>query len=172
MIDYAVRRLDEECPDEVREIIGTDVLLVPAPRNAPFPPKQAEALWVPKRICEALRARGLGSAIFTGLVREQAVPKSAFAPVGGRPSPRRHYQTMRCEKLVSVPQKITVVDDVITKGATLLAAASLAQEAHPQALVRGLRAGANDGPPPVEKIVEPVVGTVKLTAFGEADRQP
>ena len=68
--------------------------------------------------------------------------------------------------------RITIVDDVVTKGATLLAAASLVAEAYPDAEVRAFALIRTMGlVPEIDKIVDPVVGTIKLIG-SEADRKP
>ena len=68
--------------------------------------------------------------------------------------------------------ELCLVDDVITKGATLLAAASRLRETYPHArivafaLVRTLGFVED-----IERIVEPALGTITLRS-GEAVREP
>lgn len=106
------------------------------------------------------------------LERLKAVPKSAFAASGTRPKAIDHYQSIRVAKMVADRQLLCLVDDVITKGATLLAAATRLQEAYPQArvtafaLVRTL--GFVDD---IDQIVAPVIGTVTLRS-DEVFREP
>jgi len=75
-------------------------------------------------------------------------------------------------KMVADREVLCLVDDVVTKGATLLGAASRLQETYPQAkvfafaLVRTL--GFVDD---IERIVEPAVGTISLRG-DEAVREP
>jgi hypothetical protein len=74
--------------------------------------------------------------------------------------------------MVTNRASLCLIDDVITKGSTLLGAASRLQETFPQAnvsafaLVRTL--GFVDD---VDRIVEPAVGTIVLRG-GEAVREP
>jgi len=74
--------------------------------------------------------------------------------------------------MVADREELCLIDDVITKGATLLAAASRLQETYPHAnivafaLVRTL--GFVDD---IERIVEPVLGTITLRG-DEAVREP
>lgn len=176
LIEYAVRRLFEEMTRELAELLPATATFVPMPRSAPFPPASKggqNVLWVTRRICEALQAMHLGAGWMPCLERVVAVPKSAYAGPGGRPSPQRHYDSFRVNKLLAPTQRVVVVDDVITKGATAIAAASRIKEAMPDVEVsvfallrtRGLI-------PEVEQIVSPTIGTVQLTRGGEAQRVP
>lgn len=115
-------------PDLVAEFLAPDVVLVPTPRRAPLSSK--DALWPAKLLAEALVRGGLGARVFCCLQRTVAVPKSAYAAPGERPEPQRHYDSMHVSnELLDRPQRITLVDDFITKGSTLIAAASRIQAA-------------------------------------------
>jgi hypothetical protein len=64
MIQYAVNRMcvnGEVHPFD--DLLATDVVLIPVPRSAPFPPRQKNALWVSDRICDALLSAGYGSGV-------------------------------------------------------------------------------------------------------------
>jgi hypothetical protein len=173
IIEYAVSRLRETIGGELADFLASDVTLVPCPRSAPFPPGQRPALWVPMRICEALRAAGFGERILPCLERVEAVEKSAFAGPGERPSVQRHVATMRMAATLERPQRITLVDDVVTKGATLLAAASLVAEAFPEADVRAFALVRTMGlVPDVERVVEPTVGRIGMLQVGGIERHP
>jgi len=73
--------------------LGPDVTLVPAPRSAPL--SEPAALWPSRMICEELVTRRLGKEVVACLERMEAVPKSAYAEKGGRPTAERHLETMR-----------------------------------------------------------------------------
>ena len=67
---------------------------------------------------------------------------------------------------------MTVVDDFITKGNTLLAACSLLKEALPEAEVRAFALVRTMGlVPEVERVVEPCMGTIRVS-LDEAFREP
>lgn len=67
---------------------------------------------------------------------------------------------------------ITVVDDVVTKGATLLGAASLLAGAFPRAEIRAFALVRTQGyVKDIERILDPVVGRISRTRNGGADRQ-
>ena len=150
--------------------LGADVVLVPAPRSAPI--RDATTLWPAQRICAQLVAGKLGKEVLPCLARTVAVPKSAFAASGERPDVSRHFETMAVEGALVRGKRITVVDDIITKGATLLAAASRVQEAFPEAEVRAFALLRTMGlVEEIDKIVDPCTGTVTLVR-GEPFRVP
>jgi predicted amidophosphoribosyltransferase len=122
-----------------------------------------DALWPGRRICEELLAVRLGKEILSCLSRVKPVAKSAFAAPGERTSVQKHLESMEVERLLVAPGSITVIDDFVTKGATLIAAASLVKEAFPQAPVRVFALVRTMGLiPDVESIVAPCVGTIRL----------
>jgi hypothetical protein len=174
MIDYAVGRLVQDVTPDLRELLSPEAVLVPLPRSAPLPPVR-NVLWVPRRICQALVAAGFGASISPCLERVTAVPKSAFAGPGGRPSVRLHVDSMRVLPTLASPERIVLVDDFVTKGATLLAAASLTFEAFPAADIRAFALVRTCGLPvgvDVERIVDPVSGDITLNRWDEPVRRP
>lgn len=170
-ISEAVARLAAEfAGTDLGEVLGPDIALVPAPKSSPL---VEGALWPARRIADELVARGLGREVVPCVRRAVRVPKSAFAGAGERPSVKTHLDSLTVENVLARPARITVVDDVITKGSTLLAVASFVQDFFPGADLRGFAMLRTMGlQPEVEKILEPCVGTIRLTAWGEADRQP
>jgi len=167
---FAGRRLAERHPARImEEIFGAAPLLVPVPRSS----RPVEGgIWPAYNIVSALVANGIGAAVLPCLQRVKAVPKSAFAASGTRPKPLEHYESITAVKMVADREELCLIDDVITKGATLLAAASRLQETYPHAhivafaLVRTL--GFVDD---IDRIVEPVLGTITLRG-DEAVREP
>jgi len=149
-------------------VLGPDVTLVPAPRSSVLEPGY---LWPARLIAEALVAIRLGATVVPALTRTTAVPKSAFQARGERPDAKRHYETIAAEPALSTP-RITVVDDVVTKGNTLLAAASRVAEAFPNAEVAAFALVRTMGlVPEVATIIDPCVGIIQC-AFDEAQRTP
>lgn len=123
------------------------VVLVPVPGSAP---RQATE-WVGYRLAWCLRRLGLAAEVWPVLRRRHAVPKSAFAAAGERPSVLEHYVSFAVdgvfqgrapalERAQGDPRKgglrLTLVDDVITRGRTLLAAACRLRETFPAANIR------------------------------------
>jgi hypothetical protein len=166
----------ERCVERLRELgglapfLGPEVVLVPAPRSAPI--RDPGTLWPAERICARLLVAGLGREVLPCLRRTQAVPKSAFAGTGQRPTANLHHETMEARPSLVRPERITVVDDIITKGATLLAAVTRVAEAFPGADVRAFALLRTMGlVENVDRIVEACQGTIRWTG-SEVQRSP
>jgi hypothetical protein len=173
-IKYVVGRLREEmaagkCANMLYEVLGSDVLVVPCPRSSPL---VTGALWPSKEICDELVGHGLAARSAEILSRIKAVPKSSTAAPGERPKAFDHIKSMDVQQLHFAPQKITIVDDVITRGATLLAAASHLRRCFPEATLRvfGL-VRTKSYEPEVGRVLDPIAGEVVLTG-GEVNRNP
>jgi hypothetical protein len=144
-------------------------VLVPIPGSAP---RSDGRVSVAEHLALALLNEGLGQGIWRGLRRARAVRKSATAAPGSRPTVGNHYDSFAIEPAAGRPGQIVLVDDIVTKGRTLLAAAARLQEAFPDtqirafALVRtmGLIAG-------VDRLIEPCIGEIKWRS-GDAYRDP
>ena len=61
--------------------------------------------------------------MLTCLERKIAVPKAATAAAESRPKARTHFESLAIAEPLSLPTKITLVDDVVTRGAQLFGAA-------------------------------------------------
>ena len=105
-IGHAMDRLEESLEATgLQRFLGPDVVLVPAPRSAPL--REPSALWPGHAICQALVERGLGREVMPCLARTEAVPKSAYALKGGRPTAEQHLETMKVERVLLSPGPIT-----------------------------------------------------------------
>ena len=168
-IDHSAARLREEIPGtDLEHFLDPSVTLVPAPRSSPLKPK---SLSPPQRICEALCAKGLGGDISTCLERVEAVTKSAFAKPQDRPTALTHYESMRVTPETILPERILVVDDVVTRGATLFAAVSRLQDTFPEAEVRAFALVRTMSSGEIGKIVDICTGTISLQG-GQTFRHP
>jgi hypothetical protein len=147
---------------------GADVTLVPVPGHAPLAPG---AVSTAERIAQALAARGLG-AVSPLLKRGTRVTKSAWARGPDRPRAKQHFETMAMERSLIKPRRVVLVDDVVTRGATFLGAASRIQSEIADAEIRAFALARAITDREIEAIRDPVVGTIELDAGGESWRRP
>jgi len=144
-------------------------ILVPVPGSAPQAPGTASA---PEALALAMLAAGLGGRLWLGLRRASAVPKSATAAGGRRPSVASHYASFAVEQLGDAEPKLLLVDDVVTRGRTLIAAASRLQEACPQAQITAFALLRTMGfVAEVTRLIDPCVGAIHWRR-GDAHRSP
>lgn len=154
------------------DFLAPNVTLVPVPRSAPI--KDPDTLWPPLRICQELHAQELGGRILPCLTRKRAVQKAAYAAPGGRPTAQMHLESMAMQeqRALDKAERITVIDDFVTRGDTLLAAASLVQWAFPDALVQAFAIVRTLGlVPEIDRIIHPCVGRIRRNG-DEAEREP
>jgi len=169
MTKYAVRVRQQSEPSELLAgFFLSDDVLVPVPRSCP----KTGGTWPAAELAHALVREGIGSAAWPGLRRICAVRKSATAAKGRRPTVARHYASFRVKPSALHLQNVVLIDDVITKGRTLLAAAARVREANPGVQIRafallrttGFTAG-------VESLLAPCRGEITWTG-GDARRIP
>jgi hypothetical protein len=117
------------------EVLGPDAILVPIPRSSPL---VSGALWPAHRLCEALVAKGLGEAVLPLLTRAKPIQKSAFSQPGTRPGPQAHYDSVVLDRQKPLPlaTRITLIDDVVTRGSTFIGLVPMLNKAFPSQMVR------------------------------------
>lgn len=106
------------------EFFGKDISLVPVPKSSLMKP---DTLWVSKRLAEEFAKLGMGI-VFDCLERKNPVPQSHLLKPQNRLKPIDHYNSIIVKNSLKEPNKIVLIDDVITRGATLLGCASLLKE--------------------------------------------
>lgn len=138
---------------------GPDVVLVPTPRSSPLTPG---ALWPAERICEALVAAGLGERVERCLERTRGIVKSATAGPGGRPGPQEHFDSIAVQKqqTLQAAKSITVVDDVITRGATFVGIMPHLQAVFPNVPIRFFAVVRTMSYGEIQQLRDPVEGTI------------
>jgi len=170
MLKYALR-VRQQATDSplLADFFGATDILVPVPGSAP---SVAGGSWVARQLAIALINEGLGGAEWSGLRRVRAVHKSATAAPGERPTVKLHYESFCIERAATPPEGIVLIDDVVTKGRTLLAAASRVHEAFPGAQVRAFALVRTMGLVScVEQLLDPCKGEIRWKA-GDAYRSP
>ena len=170
MSEVIARNLKKEIENlPFTNFFGEDVSLVPVPKSSLM---KLGTLWVPQRLVQALCKVNLGKE-FNCLIRTQPVNKSAYARGADRPKPIDHYKTIDVQKGLEIPKIILLVDDVITRGATVLGAASRLREAFPNVSIRAfavLRTVSNQEE--FSGINSPRIGNINLMPDGSTQRYP
>ena len=151
-----------------QRVFARDALLVPVPGSTP-----GSTQWAAWQLAVAFHALGLAQAVWTGLMRQHPVQKSATAQHGERPTVWQHYASLALGPVPKPePQTLVLVDDVVTKGRTLLGAAACLSARLPHADIRACALirtlGFASG---VDRLIEPCEGLV-YWAGGDARREP
>jgi predicted amidophosphoribosyltransferase len=137
-IPRAVERILETAGGTKLETLLDDVqTLVPVPGSAPL---YKGGLWVPDLICTELSKRGVGKSVHAVLSRRERVPKSSSSSsASDRPDPERHRRSMDCEQglLVGSGGPVLLVDDVVTRGSTMMGCILKLRELHPELEING-----------------------------------
>ncbi len=159
--------------EALARLFGKDTVLVPVPGSRPT----VAGIWAAERLAVALHGVGLGRSVWSGLYRRFPVRKSATALNAERPTVRQHYESLALTTLwqatgFTPPHRIVLIDDVITKGRTLFAAALRLHESFPQADIRAFALVRTLGfLPDVAHSMEPCQGVVRW-AGGDTRREP
>jgi Phosphoribosyl transferase domain len=150
---------------------GKDVFLVPVPGSSLM--KQGD-LWVPENLTKSFEEQGLGTS-FPCLERIKKVRKSAFCKPDERPKPEDHYASIQVKRLMihmHDPSRIVLVDDIITRGSTMLGCINLLKEVYPDAEIVGFAVMRTITDVDLfEDIEDPCVGTVEYK-YGKLWRRP
>ena len=151
------------------DFFGEETVLVPVPQYVPSAPA---SLWVARRLAFILRDARLGAEVWTGLRRVSSVERSASAWMWHRPTVQQHYQSFSVIRVTKSPSNIVLVDDVITKGRTLVAAAMRLREAFPTADIRAFALVRTMGLIlDVEQLFDPCEGAIRWNG-DDAHREP
>ena len=148
----------------------SNTILIPTPKSSLMQPG---TLWVPERIATALVKLGIGKEVVSCLIRVKPVRKAASSAAEQRPVSSEHYESMEVQGRLSEPDEIVLIDDIVTRGATLLGAANRLADAFPKAHIRAFAAMRTiSDPSQFEKSYDPCIGTIMLRASGDTLRRP
>jgi predicted amidophosphoribosyltransferase len=147
-----------------------NTILVPVPKSSLMQPN---TLWVPERIATALVSVGIGKQVASCLIRSKAVPKAALSSPSERPTAEKHYESITVQGILSKPDEIVLIDDIVTRGATLLGCANRLTDAFPQCRIRAFAAMRTiSNPNEFENVYSPCIGTIDLYETSDAFRRP
>ena len=168
--EYIIQRMAEELDIlPFADFFKSKPILVPIPKSSLM---KQDSLWVPQRIATALIQRGLGSNSIECLKRIQALPKAASSSPENRPKAIDHYNSLSVETL-SKADEILLVDDVVTRGATIIGAANRLADVFPNARIRAFAVIRTvTDPDRFTGIRDPCIGTIKVASTGETYRTP
>jgi hypothetical protein len=151
------------------QLFAPDAWLVPVPGCRPTSTRSTAAF----HLATAFHELGLARDVWPGIARRVAVTKSSTALLGKRPTVRQHYESFAVDAAPGSPvRRIVLVDDVITKGRTLLAAGARLRREFPHADIRAIALVRTMGfLHRVDRLLAPCQGFV-YWAGGDARREP
>lgn len=152
---------DSAVAERLGDAFGPDAVLVPVPRSQPLEPG---ALWPALRIAEELARHGLAREVRPLLVRKEAIVKSALQrTAASRPQPLDHARTIHLEGALPFGlQRIVLVDDVVTRGATFVGCAAVIAAALPDSNIRGFAAVRTMSDQEIDTMLAPVCGSISF----------
>ena len=140
---------------------GPEVLAVPIPSSSL---KQPGSLWIPHELALALKGLGLVGDVLPLVKRQSALPKAATSVPSARPKAAAHYESVVVEQRLIAPSSILLVDDVVTRGATMLGIAGRVKETYPHLAIRGFAAmRAISEASKFNSLFAPCKGTIRLS---------
>lgn len=161
--DYAIAHYAQRAARLAREgefpgFFRAIVILVPVCRSSPV---VQGGLWVPLLLAQAMQRLGMARGVSPLLTRISPVAKSAISKPEDRPTLQQHFDSMRAQALQPPLTHIVLVDDVVTRGTTLLAAASRIAEVYPNAEVRAFASVRTMSRQEINDFEVPCVGSIE-----------
>jgi len=113
--------------ESLKNVFHNDMVLVPVPRASPI---REGDLWPAYEIANSISRLGLGR-VSPLLERVKGVNPSSRSSPKARPTPTQHFESLSVRRNLSQVEEVVLVDDVITRGHTLIACAWRIEEAYP-----------------------------------------
>lgn len=130
-----VESIFEDHPQStLRAFLSDAGILVPVPKHSLH---QSGDSWIAERIAKALQGHGIGESMLPLLRRIQAVsPSSGVGSSSMRPTVTQHRDSLEVDQNLFSSEKVTLIDDVVTMGSTLLSCAAELREVNPAVQVQ------------------------------------
>ena len=170
--EFVVKTLKEiiKKDNDFKDFLGENPILVPVPKHTPI---KKGSLWPSFQIAKAMEKEGMGI-VKPLLERIKAVPRSSMSSPESRPRPTVHYESMVIKKIFLLSQDIILVDDIVTRGHTLIASVWHVHEAFPDAEVRtfaAMRTVSNEID--FKGLIDPAIGRIKYRSeYDDCLRRP
>ena len=134
-IEAYVESIFEDHPQStLRAFLSDAGILVPVPKHSLH---QSGDSWIAERIAKALQGHGIGESMLPLLRRIQAVsPSSGVGSSSMRPTVTQHRDSLEVDQNLFSSEKVTLIDDVVTMGSTLLSCAAELREVNPAVQVQ------------------------------------
>ena len=140
-----------------KHFFGQNVSLVPVPKSSLMQPN---TLWVSEKIAKALSRQDFGE-FYPCLKRVKPLQKAAYAVPLNRPKAIDHYNSLECQQLVHRPKELVLIDDIVTRGSTLLGCANRLKEIFSDVPIRAFAIIRTiSDPDRFTKIENPCIGTI------------
>ncbi len=168
MSEYLARMIKKDIHKfPFADYFNSKTILIPAPKGSLC---KSGTLWVPKQLTTALVKNGLGRSSEPCLERIKPVSKSSGQQDGSkRPTALQHYKSMNIQKLLFEPEDIILLDDVITRGATIMGGVNRLREAFPNSKIRAFTMRVISNVKDFVDVKEPCIG--KITMDGKYTRR-
>jgi hypothetical protein len=135
-------------------------ILVPVPNSSYM---KKNTLWVSHRIATALRERGYGMGVVEMVKRIKYLPKAAKSTSENRPKAWQHDDSLEVQDTLALPKRRLLIDDIVTRGATLFGAACKLSKTYPGINIMAFSAmRAISDPKYFHDVYDPKVGEIAL----------
>ena len=160
-------RLGSGVGEEIRErFLPSHATLVPVPGHAPM--RDPNSHWSCRELCKVFVASELGARWLPLVLRSHVVQKSAWATKEEREklTPAVHFASMEAVHDPTAGRVITVVDDVVTTGGTMLATVARLHMVFPDAEIRGFALIRTMSSEAIKQVKDPCAGVIQLVPWG------